>query len=169
VPASDALEAIKGKLGLLNFPRLAESSALQIFMGVMAELFTNSLPTHKVGAKPLGDLATNLVMLLTSIEPYQELLMENPLLHAYGSVEQMYLDMLRESTLAVAKRDPKWPLRLRALTIPLSDEVFTDRFDHSVALGISKVAKLLIVYMTELGQSGITSPARFRYRQLNLK
>jgi hypothetical protein len=135
---------------------------MQMIMGVMSELFTTSLPSKtKDESKHLGDLATHLVMLLTSIEPYNELLMENPLLHAYGSIEQQYLDLTREATLAESYTEAKWPLKLRSIALPQTDEVFVDRFQQSVAIGVSKVARSLVEYMRELDSCG--SPTQIRY------
>lgn len=60
----------------------------------MVELFAESNPDNKEGTPGMWDLAANTVLYLSGLEsPLGITLMDNPLLHAVGSVEQQYLDL----------------------------------------------------------------------------
>nr|BCY26968.1 RNA dependent RNA polymerase [Nigrospora sphaerica mitovirus 3] len=146
--ASVAVMAIARKLNLSKIPQdLSEYSGMSVLVNVVVQLFSESDPTQvkmKPGTPGLGDVATNLVMLLTSIEPYNELLMENPLLHAYGSIEQTYLDMCKKAREIDTVGKGEWPLILRSMSIPLTDEVFIDRRTQTSAIAVSKIAKVLV-------------------------
>jgi len=78
---------------------LTEYTGNSIFINAAVAIFSESNPLESKKAKgePLGLLATNWVMMATSQEEaLSEILLEVPLLHAYGSIEQTYLDLLKK-------------------------------------------------------------------------
>ena len=113
---------------------------------VAQKLFVQSDPARQVGGKPLGLLAENILLYLTGLpeDSGAMALLENPMLHAYGSIEQSYLDLLK-----VAKSSKyvgplgQWPLLIRSMTIPLSDDLFISREADVTALGASRIGKLV--------------------------
>jgi len=96
-PAKDAFIAILGKFPQ---PRLrpemfTDEVGMNIISNIMVELFSESNPLNskKVGA-PLGELAIDLVVFLTGLDtPRLTGLLANPLLHAYGSIEEQYTQL----------------------------------------------------------------------------
>jgi hypothetical protein len=96
---ADSLNKAFPALGLS--PVILDELASNMLLGDIAlELFTKSDPTLNPKGKPLGPLAEQLVMYLTGLleeRPEVMGLLENPLLHSYGSIEQTYLDCLQLS------------------------------------------------------------------------
>lgn len=122
-----------------------DSSALQMLSNIAVDLFSRSAPDVNKG-KPLGLIAEELVMYITGLleeVPAAMTLLECPTLHAYGSIEQRYLDLLKMSRQIDVERQGEWPLLLRAMTIPLSDDIFIDRAEQTTALGVSQIGRLL--------------------------
>lgn len=64
--------------------------------------------------------------------------------HAYGSIEETYIVGINQARIVDTIGQGKWPLLLRALTIPLSDAIFTERMSSVEYKGSLKVAKLLV-------------------------
>lgn len=76
-----------------------DSMALQMLSNIAVDLFSRSMPDSKSG-KPLGLIAEELVLFITGkLEecPEAMTLLECPTLHAYGSIEQRYIDLLNMS------------------------------------------------------------------------
>lgn len=122
-----------------------DQMALQMLSNIAVELFSRSMPDVKKG-KPLGLIAEELVLFITGLLeeiPAAMTLLENPTLHAYGSIEQRYLDLLKMAREIDVERQGEWPLLLRAMTIPLSDNLFLDRQEATEALGVSQIGRLL--------------------------
>jgi hypothetical protein len=117
----------------------------------MADLFARSDPTKAKAKGSLGDLATALVMWVTSFEDRFSLL-DMPTLHAYGNIEQVYLDLLKKARRIDTIGQGDWPLYLRCVTIPLSDSVFVERRGQVNSLAASKLAKELTVNLEALAQ-----------------
>lgn len=96
---------------------------------------------------PLGLLAENLVIWLTGMEDNPsvfELIQAHPTLQAHGLVEEMYKD-LKRGALRIDQSDKgNWPLLLRALTIPLTDQVYYKRSSHMIPKASSKLGRLLL-------------------------
>jgi len=64
----------------------------------VVELFSKSSPDqYKAKGKPLGLLAELLMMAITAKPDFSFTLLENPLFHSYGSIEQTYIDMIRKA------------------------------------------------------------------------
>lgn len=77
---------------------VSDVTANKILGEVSLKLFNQSDPTRSAGGKPLGLLAENLVIYLTGLleeRPEAMTFLENPMLHAYGSIEQSYLDLIK--------------------------------------------------------------------------
>jgi len=71
-------------------------------------------------------------------------LLDNPLLNAYGSIEQTYLDLIKKAREIDTIHQGEWPLLLKAMTIPLSDQVFSDRRENVERVAVSRVGRALI-------------------------
>nr|QIR30254.1 RNA-dependent RNA polymerase [Plasmopara viticola lesion associated mitovirus 31] len=125
---------------------ITDQVSTNILANIMVELFSESNSALlKPGGKPLGLLAEAIVMLLTGSEnPDALTLLKNPHLDCYGSIEQTYLDLLRKAREIDTIHQGEWPLFLKAITIPLSDELFQQRQTEVMRLGVSKVGKGLI-------------------------
>jgi len=107
--AKDGINSICGQLGLTGMQPVAERTAMSTLIDVVAELFSDSSPLKpdRPSGKPLGLLAEQLVMRITGEDSIHMMtLLENPLLHAYGNIEQSYLDLLKKSrSLETIERD----------------------------------------------------------------
>lgn len=77
---------------------VSNRTATKVAADVALELFKHSDPTRKTGGKPLGLLAENQVIAITGAleeRPEAMALLDTPVLHAYGSIEQSYLDLIK--------------------------------------------------------------------------
>jgi hypothetical protein len=110
------------------------------------DLFIKSDPRNSpVKGESLGLLAENILLALTGhLESDPEVwgLLENPILHCQGNIEQSYLDSLKLIKMSDESAE-LWPYILKNMTIPQSDSIFIDRSGDSVIVGSSKVANLL--------------------------
>lgn len=141
---ADCMNNIARKLGHTEI-FFDDSSALQMLSNIAVDLFSRSMPDVNKG-KPLGLIAEELVLFITGkLEecPEAMTLLECPTLHAYGSIEQRYLDLLKMAREIDTEKRGEWPLLLRAMTIPASDELFIDRQEQTQALGVSQIGRLL--------------------------
>jgi len=68
----------------------------------------------------------------------------NPLAHAHGSVEELFLTGLYQAKICDTIDQGAWPLLLRAITIPLSYKIYVDRTDKVTYKGALRVGELLI-------------------------
>jgi hypothetical protein len=128
---------------------LEEEQGNYLFQRACMEAFTETndpkLDDPKV--KPLGLLAQTLIMNLTSYEEYFPLMEKGiypyyiPILNVYGSIEEAYLAIQREAWEIDTFRNGDWPLLLRALTIPTSDEVFHVRNFDILPMASANIAK----------------------------
>jgi hypothetical protein len=140
---SDGLNSIQRQLGY-RFDLSDESQALGILQSLVVESFAESNPENqteeeRIKSKPLGLLAQSLVIRITADDRFYSLIDDPgleahyyPLLGCYGLVESMYIRLRREAFRIDTKYGGDWPLLLRAIVIPLSDQVFTIRQDHMV-------------------------------------
>lgn len=141
-PAGEAITAIARKLGYPIAP-LDDDQAKSLLANVAVEFFANSNPENadpKDTSRPLGPMAINLVCYYTGLEtvPNALALMEEPVLHAYGSVEQTFLDLLVQAR-KIDQSGGNWPLLLRAMTLPHSDAIFSARSTRVEATGVSRI------------------------------
>lgn len=137
------------------FQPINEYTANSIFINTVVNIFSESDPTKSDKAKgqPLGWLATELVMEATSqCEEISNLLLESPVLHAYGSIEQAYLDLLKKAREIDTVGKGEWPLVLRSMGIPLSDRVFIDRFTLTESNSSAKLMKGVVENLEMLSQ-----------------
>lgn len=105
--AGERLTAISRALGYHNLS-FTTKGGLSLLGKIMLNLFRMSDPLHSPQrGKPLGDLATSVVMYITGHEETKALkLLENPLLHAQGGIEQKYLDMSKKLKSSLYMTDP---------------------------------------------------------------
>jgi hypothetical protein len=72
---------------------------LILFLILWLSYSLNPIPrTQKFKGRPHGDLAINMMMFLTSYsDEWVSTLIANPLAHAYGSIEEQYISLLKEA------------------------------------------------------------------------
>lgn len=139
------MTSISRKFSNLNHT-FNDSTSMNILANIMVDFFSqsNEALLSKKG-KPLGLLATEMVMYLTGSEKEDALtLLKNPHLDCYGSIEQTYIDLLRKAREVDTIHSGEWPLLLKAITIPLSDELFVNRQTEVTRVAVSKVGKALV-------------------------
>jgi hypothetical protein len=126
---------------------VSDITANKILGEVSLTLFNQSDPTRSSGGKPLGLLAENLVIYLTGLleeRPEAMTFLENPTLHAYGSIESSYLDLIKMTRSGeFVGATGQWPLVLKSMAVPLSDELFISRESDVNALGASRIGKMV--------------------------
>nr|BCY26967.1 RNA dependent RNA polymerase [Nigrospora sphaerica mitovirus 2] len=149
LPAGEAINSIARRVGI-SLPSINDTVGMNILANIMVELFANSrskMDPEAKGGYPLGALAENLLILITGNldnDPTWSYLLECPPLHAYGSIEQTYLDLIKKAREVDTIGQGDWPLFLRAITIPLDDRVFSNRDTDVESIGVAKVSKALI-------------------------
>lgn len=96
VPAVDGFKIIAGQYSIPSLSSTQKAVFLKI-AGVMNRLFRDSSDLDRKGnSQPLGLMAEHLVMRITGLEdPNMPLLLENPLLHSYGKIEEQYLESIK--------------------------------------------------------------------------
>jgi len=128
----------------LNLPipqPISRFTSLSILSGLAVEAFSESDPTTSKKGGQLGDLVTNLLIALTEKER-APILFENPLSHAYGSVEQQYLDLRELARKIDTEGKGDWDISLKAMTIPLSDKIFVEtRFSQAESMASCRLAQ----------------------------
>lgn len=114
-----------------EFPyELNKEVCLNLFKSACLDAFaeSNSSNNSAKGLPPLGKLAEDLVILITSNPEIDlNLIYSLPLLAIHGQVEEEYLRLNREAFEIDTIRSGDWPLTLRAMTIPISDRVYVIR------------------------------------------
>lgn len=117
-----------------------------VFQQACIEAFTESADP-KNAKRPLGLIAQRIVELLTDpdyfpdMEEGFELIQSLPLLNVYGDIEEMFLKLSRDAWEIDAFRGGDWPMLLRAMTIPASDEVFSVRNYDVLPMASAHVGK----------------------------
>jgi hypothetical protein len=116
----------------LPIPEMTHEESVKILSAVTRECFEESHPLYaaKPGKKPLGQLAQDYLIRLTADERFYSVLSSAafeashiPILQVYGQVEEKYLRIHKEG-LDLMNLDSDWPLTLRSMTLPSSDDVF---------------------------------------------
>jgi len=145
-PAGEAHNEISRQLGF-SLPPINDLVGTNILANIMVQIFSESQPEVGKG-KPLGLLAQNYLMYITGLpefftDPLLEQLTKVPLTDAYGSIEQDYLDLSKKAKYIDTIGSGEWPLLLRSMTIPLSDQLFIDRFSDTEVRAVSSIMKKL--------------------------
>jgi len=145
-PAAEHLNQVSRHLGI-PLTIVSDRTANRLLASIALKLFNESDPARKTGGKPLGLLAEQIVMFLTGQleeRPEAMALLDSPLLHAYGNIEQSYLDLIKMTRNSdFIGPTGNWPLLVRSMQIPLSDEIFIDRDAGTEAMGASRICKLV--------------------------
>lgn len=96
--AGDRISSICQELRL-SLPHISNEVAQNLLANIAVELFAESNPSNSSNkGQGLGDLAINMMIYLTSIEDDRvSTLFGNPLAHAYGSIEESYVNLLKEA------------------------------------------------------------------------
>jgi len=139
------MNAIAGQYNIC-LPTIKDKVATSILANIAVEWFSNTNPANKPkSGKPLGLVATNLVCHYTGQEePEAFALLEEPRLHAYGSIEQTYLDLLAQAKRIDTVEGGNWPLLLRAMTIPADDGIYTARHTKVDRIAVSRISHALV-------------------------
>lgn len=117
-------------------PDFIEAVGQYWFIDMFNKSLVSSVADSKVGGKPLGLIAEELVILLTGQEETAldafELIPSVPVCHIHGQVEEIWLSVVKgggSRILSGLKHD--WKAMIRTLTIPISDEIYVSR-NHEV-------------------------------------
>lgn len=79
-------------------------------------------------------------------------LLENPILHSYGNIEQSFLDS--RALLKVVQYNPgSWSLLLRNMQLPSSDAVLFERNNAAITRGATAVGVKLVSRLNLLSQT----------------
>jgi len=139
LPAQDGLNTIARRFCLL-LPEINPSQGISILSGTALECFVDKNPLdYNVKGEPLGLLAANLVIEITGsqsdlIEKAPgDFLSSIPILAVYGQFEEEFLKVAKEAYLIDTIGKGEWPMHLRAMVLPLSDKVFSERASHTVS------------------------------------
>lgn len=140
-------------------PELSEYEAQSVLSGVVVELFAESNPENVVDddkgkpKKPLGLLAMQLIMIITSPEFEKEskallgghsfIPQDLPILDQYGQIESKFLEMRERARRVDTIESGEWPLLLKAMLLPISDEVFYSRGSEMIPFSSSIIGKSL--------------------------
>lgn len=114
-----------------------------------------SSASSKPGDKPLGLIAEQLVCLITgrddTIIDAFDLIQAIPVLQIHGQVEEAYMTVVKGdlSSFAAAMRQD-WKSVLRALTIPISDQVYISRNQELMVHASFTLAKALRIRIEKL-------------------
>ena len=99
LPASSLVKEVARKKEFPYLDLLHDEVCFNILQNVAVETFTESSPESGSKSKtgvPLGALAEGLVIHITGLTEIrssaQELIESHPILQAYGSIEEMFLD-----------------------------------------------------------------------------
>lgn len=136
------------------FPYDAKIAGVTCFQFAAMEAFADSCDPKKA-KKPLGLLAERLVMFLTdpehlpNFEEGFELIQSIPILNVYGAIEETFLRLKRTAFEVDAFKGGDWPLLLKAMTIPSSDEVFSVRNFDVLPMAAANVGKRIYTKIDE--------------------
>lgn len=138
LPANDGLNTIVRRFGL-PLPEINAEQGISILSGTALECFADKNPLdYNAKGEPLGLLATNLVIDITSKESSlveaapSDLIESLPVLSCYGQFEEEFLKIAKEAYLIDTIGKGQWPVHLRTMALPLSDKVFSERASHTV-------------------------------------
>jgi len=137
----------------LTIPNYTEEEFLNILRGCVKEIFTESYDRLDRPGRGLGDYAISIVCSMTSWDSVTNAggvqTEDIPVLQAYGLVEEMFLDMHRESSRITAECGD-WPLWLKTMALPLDDRVFVEKQRHTVVRGSTILGKYLRVKLESI-------------------
>jgi hypothetical protein len=137
LPAHDALNSIVRRYNL-PLPNINDYQGISILSGTALSIFVESNPLDFKTGKPLGLLAEQLVCEITGLfetsvgETAFTLPSMVPILNLYGQVEEAYLKIMREAYLIDTIGKGEWPVHLRTLALPFSDDIFKERTSHTI-------------------------------------
>jgi len=158
-----AEEGIKLFFQAKNIPpfrtfQMTEMTASHLFKTAALLLFTESNSSERLSkGKPLGELAVQLVLIITDPDsPFNldlDLIYAIPILQIHGKVEELYMQTQKNARRIDTLEGGDWPLFMRSLTIPISDEVYVQRnfdiipsFSAAIATKISEQLEGIRLY-----------------------
>jgi len=137
-------------LGGYRIRHLKEEECLGVLSNLAVEMFSESNPENMDDSKELGQMAISLVCYLTSFEDDMrseiglKLIYSLPHLAIYGQVEEMFIKFKNEARAIDTVRGGDWPLLLRAMMLPSSDQQFQMRTRDLSLVASSVLSKKLI-------------------------
>lgn len=139
VSAYSALSSLAGQRSVL-LPPLPSRDAESIFSKVAMDVFVEKGSLDWRSGRPLGYLAQELTIILTGLElssvvgaAVHDVPSSFPLLNCYGQTSEKYMEVMDQISNIYKPGSQGWPMTLRSLTIPVSDEVFVERSTNTVA------------------------------------
>jgi len=134
---------------------------------VLAVLQSSFESIYKKDGRALGEVAANLVMLITGalydspeqliegrdnfeIDP-SALIQSVPVLGVYGQIEEKYLSLQKALGSLSDVMDEDWKTTLRSLQLPESDRIFYDRNQDVMIQASFALAKALVRVLEEVG------------------
>lgn len=152
------------------YPGIPEGTdMMNVIKSTLMDAFARSAEPRKDG-KVLGDVAIELVCMLTdpSFDVYLpppsvdrtswtsfDLIASIPCLSVHGQIEEKYMEIRKQVLDCLSVGD--WKLVLRALTIPLSDEIFYCRNEEIQPKASFTLAKILSTYLDRIDK-GLSPP-----------
>jgi len=135
------------KNNLMNAILFKDVFCKTMFMKMLDTSLVSSV-APRPHSKPLGMIAEQLVMMITgrddTIIDAFDLIQAIPVLQIHGAVEETYMAVVKggyDQTLLALKSD--WKSVLRALTIPISDQVYISRNQELMIHASFTLAKIL--------------------------
>jgi len=157
LPGGQFLTELAARHNYKIVPPLTDSEAGYMLSNVAVELFADSSPLNdsfKQKSKfPLGELAVGWVEKLTGlcndvdcelIEEIFELIQSIPQLRGYGTVEETYMNLVKQAKRIDTVEQGNWPKILRTMALPLDDRIFVQRTSHLIAKGAMLVSKQML-------------------------
>lgn len=154
-----------------RIPILTEEECINILSNVTVEIFAESNPENqseddKKKAKPLGLVAFNHLLIMTSDDFINSIspLIDDPysfpsyipILNCYGQVEEMYGDLRKRAKRVDTIHSGEWPLLLRSMLLPISDEAFyaraSDMIPYASSLFGTKLLQRFEVLQSPMGR-----------------
>jgi hypothetical protein len=152
ISASSGLKTIARQFDI-RFPDVTERESMIFLTSVIYENFLRKEPFNYNKGKPLGQLAEELVIMITSIQNIDFDTAFNvippciPILNIYGQISEAYMELRRSIQTGTLFKDGLWPLTLRVLAMPSSDKVFVERMSNTVTRTSATIGQELLKEM----------------------
>lgn len=153
-----ANQGLKTLIGwfVLPIPEMDDKRSKTVLSNLFQEIFTSKDPFAKLD---YGQLAMDLVIAITSLPETEvgaarldELPSKVPILNVLGQLEEKYLGLVKEVTLFEELIKGEWPMSLRALMLPISDKVFSERASRTITRLSASLATKTVEYLAFIAE-----------------
>jgi len=154
--SEQANDALNGIIRRFNYQirELRQEESISILSNVAIESFAASNPTMMDNDKsrkgyPLGQLAQDLVIYLTSFEDEAlsakliDVISKIPHLYCYGLIEETYTNINKQARRIDTIGGGDWPLLMKTMALPLDDRVFVQRQSHLISRASAMIGKAI--------------------------